>query len=1012
MQQIIFWKDWYTPYKIFYNVFLCLFAASLLTLLIQYSIGIDAIISWDIVNELKSVSIVLDKFTVNFYDFTVDTHAYLIFQKFVGSNFEVNYLAYLFFTFVSISIILLLSAVTCLKAVWYYGGIGIFVIFLVSIRFDLVVDLDPIIDTGYLQLVNILLITAIILFCSTSYYFYAYKKDTSFELRFLIFSIITILLGGLVWFKSDVSHPVLLLANYGCLMPVILTIIFIFIVSLENIDSILYLVTRSKSSRSGSNLLHFTFFSLIYLSCLVLLFLEYTRVVEFDLIYLNAFVVFVISAILGIWGFKKRNVIFKGQLPFAPIGAYIYLGFAIISTITIGYYFATGNDPMVEVFEEIIILAHLIRGGLFFLYILNNFFTPIAQNMQVHKIVYQPNRTPFFIVTGLSILGITAMVFKSNFALYDRVIAGYHNGLGDLYVAENNYSLANKYYNDTYVQGEQSHKSIYAIASLAKARGDDRTAIRYYNRALSVKPTPFSYANLSDAYLSREKIFDALFILEEGIKKFPLSGELYNNLALVYNNMNMTDSTLFYLDLASAHLKNKKVPASNLLGFFAKNSNHYVRAGHTQTPQLQAIADSLQNNLELSSYLPFISNRLVLFETTSLPESENRGIGETESRKTKRFTDSPFHPFTDSVRNSGREGLGGAAFCWLYNYSIYHLTQEGKGMAKSPLWGDLGELLEYYRGIEQNHKYDEDLLFLTACYNYYYNDMGKGKILLDQLQENSMYMSYQYNNILGLWMLQQGAYKLAAKYFNTAISLIPDAMKEQKQNAKVNYAFTLSAMGDKSPAIEAWKELENDTNTLTSMQPHNRAPIQVNMIAKYFIKVLKEHDHVETRHASSLHGHALPSYSERHACDTFVDWAGAWESDSKSGSHSAGKPGHSEPHLEWDSEHTLKTDSCYKLLLKRASFYEDGRISAANFYNKINKDHAYDILLEGLNLNPYSVKLYKAYILYCLELNLTSYAQHALDELQILTTEEDFTGFLQKYYEKQTLIEKSLEEWD
>ena len=284
MQQIIFWKDWYTPYKIFYNVFLCLFAASLLTLLIQYSIGIDAIISWDIVNELKSVSIVLDKFTVNFvetlhatslqnYDFTVNTHAYLIFQKFVGSNFEVNYLAYLFFTFVSISIILLLSAVTCLKAVWYYGGIGIFVIFLVSIRFDLVVDLDPIIDTGYLQLVNILLITAIILFCSTSYYFYAYKKDTSFELRFLIFSIITILLGCLVWFKSDVSHPVLLLTNYGCVMPVILTIIFIFIVSLENIDSILYLVTRSKSSRSGSNLLHFTFFSLIYLSCLVLLFL-------------------------------------------------------------------------------------------------------------------------------------------------------------------------------------------------------------------------------------------------------------------------------------------------------------------------------------------------------------------------------------------------------------------------------------------------------------------------------------------------------------------------------------------------------------------------------------------------------------------------------------------------------------------------------------------------------------------------------------------------------------------
>ncbi|MCH8319184.1 MAG: GH3 auxin-responsive promoter family protein [Bacteroidetes bacterium] len=42
----------------------------------------------------------------------------------------------------------------------------------------------------------------------------------------------------------------------------------------------------------------------------------------------------------------------------------------------------------------------------------------------------------------------------------------------------------------------------------------------------------------------------------------------------------------------------------------------------------------------------------------SPPEKEKRGIGETERKKTKRFTDSPIHPFTDSVRNSG-SGTGG-----------------------------------------------------------------------------------------------------------------------------------------------------------------------------------------------------------------------------------------------------------------------------------------------------------------------------------------------------------------
>ncbi|MCH8317767.1 MAG: ATP-binding cassette domain-containing protein, partial [Bacteroidetes bacterium] len=48
--------------------------------------------------------------------------------------------------------------------------------------------------------------------------------------------------------------------------------------------------------------------------------------------------------------------------------------------------------------------------------------------------------------------------------------------------------------------------------------------------------------------------------------------------------------------------------------------------------------------------------------TPSPPESEKRGIGETERRKKKqsaswRITDSPIHPFTDSARRSGEGGL-------------------------------------------------------------------------------------------------------------------------------------------------------------------------------------------------------------------------------------------------------------------------------------------------------------------------------------------------------------------
>ncbi|MBW8049520.1 MAG: T9SS type A sorting domain-containing protein [Cytophagales bacterium] len=83
--------------------------------------------------------------------------------------------------------------------------------------------------------------------------------------------------------------------------------------------------------------------------------------------------------------------------------------------------------------------------------------------------------------------------------------------------------------------------------------------------------------------------------------------------------------------------------------------------------------------------------------TPSPPESENRRIGETENRKTKRFTDSPIHPFTDSVRNSGRRDLGGTALSCTglpAYYGVMGLVLDGKGYFRNNL-----ELVSNLSGI-------------------------------------------------------------------------------------------------------------------------------------------------------------------------------------------------------------------------------------------------------------------------------------------------------------------------
>ncbi|MBW8048787.1 MAG: NAD-dependent epimerase/dehydratase family protein [Cytophagales bacterium] len=88
--------------------------------------------------------------------------------------------------------------------------------------------------------------------------------------------------------------------------------------------------------------------------------------------------------------------------------------------------------------------------------------------------------------------------------------------------------------------------------------------------------------------------------------------------------------------------------------------------------------------------LPESEKRGISGSHTSPPETEKRGIGETERRKTKQFTDSPIHPFTDSVRNSG----GKAGINEKIQFSVYEevsLYAQTKYLAEMEVW----------RGIEE-----------------------------------------------------------------------------------------------------------------------------------------------------------------------------------------------------------------------------------------------------------------------------------------------------------------------
>jgi hypothetical protein len=316
---------------------------------------------------------------------------------------------------------------------------GIFILLLASFKLDL------------LQIFglrnNTIFISFVVLYAGLSYYFHAFNTNVTIPVRLISFTILTVLFGVIIAFFSRTTHPFISITGNGIIIPIIMSIAFIIMVSHEIISGFLFLVTQSGGIGSKNSLLHFSLISLIYLVNIGLLYARNTGLLTFDIFYINAFYLYIFSLVLGIWGFKKRNILFENLIPFYPNGAFAYLALAIISTTTIGFFFATGNDSMIEMLEDIIVFSHLAMGVSFLLYVFMNFRTLMKQNLPVYKVVYQAKTYPFFIARGVGLLIMLALFFRSNMYPLYQSIAGFNNVIGDVYAVQQKMCLPNNIIN-------------------------------------------------------------------------------------------------------------------------------------------------------------------------------------------------------------------------------------------------------------------------------------------------------------------------------------------------------------------------------------------------------------------------------------------------------------------------------------------------------------------------------------------------------------------------------------
>lgn len=1009
MKPDFFWNSWERPYKQLYQLLLLIFLCSIVAYVIAYLNGSSLIIGWEVESMVDPVRTFFDSYRSGLYEYPIMIDNYVISQSFFASELRVlTWPAYILAVWFGIFISIIMALATRLSRFWFVVSVIMLTGMFVGLKLDYLVLFQSYEKIG--------VAVAICLFFPPLYIFHFVKREAGILIRIAAFMVASAIFALIIYFFSDVPLPFLHLVNYGIYVPLILTILFAFIIGHEILSGFLRVITAGTFTGDKNAIVHFLVISVIFLVNLVLLLLKNSRMVQIDLYVIGAFWLFTIAAVIGIWGYRAREVTYSSIFSFNPFGAFLFICLAITAHLTIAYFLVTGNDSFVEVAEDSIVYSQLGYSLIFVVYVLANFFDLIKNNLNVGKVLYEPRRMPYFISGFASVVVIMGLFFRFNMVPYYQAVAGYYSGIGDLYLQVEDYLSANEYYKISNIYSTTSHRANYALATLEKRQENYDKELRHLQQAVGKNPTEFAYVNLAARYDKEGRIFESIFTLQEGLEKFPTSGYLMNNLGLAYLQMQDVDSAFYNLNNSLADNGSENKAATNIYALLSRED-------------LSIREDTLEYLLARSKYMPAVNNLLVLANDRNVTSNDTQKLqfGEPDDTEAAQL---------------------------IYNYNK---------VLNAPSLVDsifLDELKTYYDSSQTS--WFEDQLKLAASLSLFkHGELGQAIEMLNLLAINSP--EKEYFSILGKLSMLQGAYPLAVDHFK-------NAFQNGRPDVAPELALAYMENGELDKALFIWQQITQNADSSIAQQA-------INMINVIETKQLDEILYADTdiRFAflnyryrefdlEKLEGLVLTFESSDYRALGYLKLFNAYiELDQHDEAfrllEEMGKLNVSSldivesiylaqcqyayetrdrnimsqlhVNLESDNDYvssfldlfgnlletTPASDSVRASNLKRLAlrnpFFEPGVVEAVNFINERIKDPemAYNILINSVNSNPFSIPLNKVYAMQCLRVGLNSYAFDTLEELRLTMNSVAFKTFEAEFQALAQNVESNLQDW-
>jgi hypothetical protein len=512
----------------------------------QYQ-GYNTSIGWGLTTESELDEIVTYEFQKGPVQFQIKGEKIDLTEAYVGESISpLITLSSVYFYAILLGLGLLFASATRLKQWGYILVSGLFIVFLTQL------DL-----TGYLNEGNWVVLLPFLAIAGTGYLFHSFWYESAFWIRAVVLSSLmiglTFLLPGAV--DSFVPH---FFAN-GLLSLTLLAFVFIILVSDEILFGLLYILTQSKST--SSNLQHWLILGGIYIANLLGYYLNRAGIFDFSFTFMNPYVLLFISFLVAIWSLRFKYEMIKEHILFIPfLVATLALG--LITFVLIGFGFAKGMDGIFESLHYLIIYAHLGFGFFFLAYVVVNFIDPLANGLQVYKIVYKPQTFHYVTSRLAGLAAVVAFFALSSQVTLNLVRSVKYNFLGDIAQTEQNDDLAITYYQQAEFYGYNTHYANYQLGSIFRNQNKIPAARQHFEKAAQRYPSAQAYLNTSNLQ-SNTDLSLSLAYLNQGLNYFPDQPELISNLGLIQLKNEQMDKALELLTDTKSEQSWNQAPVVN-----------------------------------------------------------------------------------------------------------------------------------------------------------------------------------------------------------------------------------------------------------------------------------------------------------------------------------------------------------------------------------------------------------------------------------------------------------------